>query len=171
MKPWIRNIFLPVLLMLLSAPAFAAAADTAAVNSTEKAEEEQVDVQGIIFGHINDSYEWHITDIGDKPVAIPLPVIIHSKTSGWHCFMSSKIAHGHEHDGFYISTSEKYDGKIVEKGPDGEEIRPLDISITKNVLSLIISSALLVTLILGSAIWNKKPDLLKEAPKGIAALL
>ena len=123
MKPWMRNIFLPVLLMLLSAPAFAAAADTAAVNSTEKAEEEQVDVQGIIFGHINDSYEWHITDIGDKPVAIPLPVIIHSKTSGWHCFMSSKIAHGHEHDGFYISTSEKYDGKIVEKGPDGEEIR------------------------------------------------
>lgn len=171
MKPWMRNIFLPVLLMLLSAPAFAAAADTAAVNSTEKAEEEQVDVQGIIFGHINDSYEWHITDIGDKPVAIPLPVIIHSKTSGWHCFMSSKIAHGHEHDGFYISTSEKYEGKIVEKGPDGEEIRPLDISITKNVLSLIISSALLVTLILCSARWYKKHDVLKEAPKGIAALL
>lgn len=41
--------------------------------------EQQVDVNEIVFGHIGDSYEWHITDIGDTPIAIPLPVIVKSK--------------------------------------------------------------------------------------------
>ncbi len=47
--------------------------------------EQQVDVNEIVFGHIGDSYEWHITDIGDTPIAIPLPVIVKSST-GWHAF-------------------------------------------------------------------------------------
>ena len=47
--------------------------------------EQQVDVNEIVFGHIGDSYEWHITDIGDTPIAIPLPVIVKSST-GWHDF-------------------------------------------------------------------------------------
>ena len=38
-----------------------------------------VDLQGILWGHIKDSYEWHVTNIGDKPVIINLPVIV--KTS------------------------------------------------------------------------------------------
>lgn len=178
MKQGLKNILLSAaaaitVFVMAQTPAFAAT-DTTATDTTATADmagSGEVDVQGIIFGHINDSHEWHITDIGDKSIAIYLPVIVHSKTSGWHCFFSSKIAHGHEYEGFYISTSEKYDGKIVEKGPDGEEIRPFDISITKNVLSLIISSALLVTLILCCARWYKKHDVLKEAPKGVAALL
>lgn len=178
MKQGLKNILLSAaaaitVFVMAQTPAFAAT-DTTATDTTATADmagSGEVDVQGIIFGHINDSYEWHITDIGDKSIAIYLPVIVHSKTSGWHCFLSSKIAHGHEYEGFYISTSEKYDGKIVERGPDGEEIRPFDISITKNVLSLIISSALLVTLILCCARWYKKHDVLKEAPKGVAALL
>lgn len=178
MKQGFKNILLSAaaaitVFVMAQTPAFAAT-DTTATDTTATADmagSGEVDVQGIIFGHINDSYEWHITDIGDKSIAIYLPVIVHSKTSGWHCFLSSKIAHGHEYEGFYISTSEKYDGKIVERGPDGEEIRPFDISITKNVLSLIISSALLVTLILCCARWYKKHDVLKEAPKGVAALL
>jgi len=183
MKQGLKNILLSAaaaitVFVMAQTPAFAATdttatADMAATNTaaTQEAGSGEVDVQRIIFGHINDSYEWHITDIGGKSIAIYLPVIVHSKTSGWHCFLSSKIAHGHEYEGFYISTSEKYDGKIVERGPDGEEIRPFDISITKNVLSLIISSALLVTLILCCARWYKKHDVLKEAPKGVAALL
>ena len=183
MKQGLKNILLSeaaaiTVFVMAQTPAFAATdttatADMAATDTaaTQEVGSGEVDVQGIIFGHINDSYEWHITDIGDKSIAIYLPVIVHSKTSGWHCFLSSKIAHGHEYEGFYISTSEKYDGKIVERGPDGEEIRPFDISITKNVLSLIISSALLVTLILCCARWYKKHDVLKEAPKGVAALL
>ena len=188
MKTGIRYILITIMAFVLPG-ALASAQDStgmmpvAAVSDTvsgtaapvhgtgDTEQEESVDVQGIIFGHINDSYEWHITDIGDKPVTIPLPVILHSKTTGWHCFLSSRVAHGHEYKGFYISTSEKHEGKIVERDASGEEIRPFDISITKNVLSLIISSALLIALILGSARWYKRHDVLKEAPKGVAALL
>lgn len=119
-------------------------------------------VQKVIFGHMSDAYEWHITDIGDKSIAIPLPVIVKSST-GWHVFSSKRIEHGEEYEGLYISEET---GKIVEKNEAGEEIRPFDISITKNVLAIMISSALLVFLILGTARWYKKHDALKEAPRG-----
>ena len=59
----------------------------------------------------------------------------------------------------------------MEKNEAGEEIRPFDISITKNVLAIMISSALLVFLILGTARWYKKHDALKEAPRGLAAFM
>ena len=49
--------------------------------------------------------------------------------------------------------------------------RPLDLSITKNVLALMINAALLVTLILLCARWYRKHDVLKEKPTGIAALM
>ena len=34
-------------------------------------EANQVDVKGIVFGHIGDSYEWHITNIGKTSICIP----------------------------------------------------------------------------------------------------
>ena len=40
---------------------------------------EEVDVSEIIFGHVGDSYEWHITSWKDKSIAIHLPVIVHSR--------------------------------------------------------------------------------------------
>ena len=52
---------------------------------------EDVDVSEIIFGHVGDSYEWHITSWKDKSIAIHLPVIVHSRTTGWHVFPASLI--------------------------------------------------------------------------------
>jgi F-type H+-transporting ATPase subunit a len=60
------------------------------------------------------------------------------------------------------------DGKLVN-AVTGE--RPIDISITKNVLGLLFDSALLVLLILLCAGWYRKHDVLKEKPTGVAALL
>lgn len=31
---------------------------------------ENIDVKEILWGHIKDSYEWHITKVGDHPVVI-----------------------------------------------------------------------------------------------------
>ena len=45
-------------------------------------------------------------------------------------------------------------------------MRPLDISITKNVLGLFINSALLVCIMLGCARWYRKHSLEQGAPKG-----
>ena len=129
----------------------------------QEAEEESVDLPGIIFGHIGDAYEWHITDWGEKSIAIPLPVIVHSRTTGWHVFSSRHLEEG-EHEGFHIDPDS---GKIVEA--DGR--RPFDISITKNVLALMFSGALLLAVILLTARWYRKHDALNEVPTGIAAFM
>lgn len=123
-------------------------------------------IQEVIFGHTNDAYEWHITNIGDKAISIPLPVIVKSST-GWHVFSSSKLEDGAEYEGLHISEA----GKVVETNAAGEEIRPFDISITKDVLAMMISSAILLWLILGTSKWYKTHDVTKEAPKGLAAVM
>ena len=131
---------------------------------------EEVNVSEILFGHIGDSYGWHITEWNGEHVIIPLPCIVKSST-GWHCFMSSKIEHGHEYEGLFIAHEGRYADKIVERGEDGELIRPFDISITKNVASLMFSSALLVLLVLLSARWYRRHDAENETPSGLAAAL
>ena len=51
----------------------------------------------VVLEHIQDSHDWHITnyvnaDGEEVPLAIPLPVIVHSST-GWHLFSSSEFEH------------------------------------------------------------------------------
>ena len=58
------------------------------------------------------------------------------------------------------------EGKLVNAATGK---RPLDLSITKNVLSLMMSTLLLLVVILLTARWYKKHDALKEAPTGLAA--
>jgi F-type H+-transporting ATPase subunit a len=130
---------------------------------------EMIDVQELVFGHINDDYSWHITTIKDKHISIPLPVIIKSSERGWFVFSSSHFHHGHDsYNGFEISRSKDYKGKIVEI-VNGEEVRPLDLSITKNVCSLFISCGLLLWIFLGIAHRYKKDPL--KRPTGFQALL
>lgn len=124
-----------------------------------------VDIAGIIFGHIGDSYQWHIASWGDNDWVIPLPVIVCSRSSGWHMFSSSRLEEA-EYQGFHISL----EGKVVEN-VDGREVRPLDISITKNVLSLMISALLLLFIVLWTARWYRRHDSLKEGPQGMAAFM
>ena len=136
----------------------------------EHADEASPDIRSMLFGHIGDSYEWHITDIGEKELTVPLPVIVYSRATGWHCFLSSELESG-PYDGFYIAEGGKYDGKIVERDATGAEVRPFDISITKNVLGLMINSVILVALILCCSRWYRRHDVLEKAPSGVAALL
>lgn len=130
-----------------------------------------IDISGILFSHIGDSYKWHIADLGEKHVELYLPVIVRSKWTGWHLF-SSKRLDGAEYEGFrFGDPAGAYSGKVVEQDASGAEVRPLDISITKNVLALLFSSGLLLVLILLAARWYKRHDACKEAPTGIAALM
>jgi F-type H+-transporting ATPase subunit a len=85
--------------------------------------------------------------------------------------MSSEIAHGHEYNGLFVAEEGRYKDKIVERGADGELIRPFDISITKNVCSLIFTGLLLILLVLGAARWYKKNDASEKAPGGFAGLV
>ena len=131
-------------------------------------EEGEVRIADVIFEHVGDAYEWHIVTWKDHPVAIHLPVIVRSRTSGWHVFSSKRLEHGAVYEGFSIAPDDPYEGKVVET-VDGERVRPFDISITKNVLSLMMSSALLLLIVLLTARWYRRHDALEEAPKGLAA--
>ena len=159
MKTW--KYILILLLALLPASLTAQEADDSEVD---------LDIEEYLFGHIGDAYEWHITTVNGHPVSIPLPVIVRSKTRGWFCFSSRHLEEG-EHEGFYISSSEKYSGKIVERDASGGEVRPLDLSITKNVLSLMVNSLILVVLVLLTARWYRRHDAMEEAPRGFAGVM
>ena len=145
------------LLLLLAVPSTTLKAETGG--------EGELDVNELIFGHIGDAYEWHVVTVGNLHLTIPLPVIVKSST-GWHVFSSSNLEGGKEYEGLYIADGGANDGKIVERNAAGEEVRPLDISITKNVLGLFINSALLVCIMLGCARWYRKHSLEQGAPKG-----
>lgn len=141
------------------------------VNITQQ--QENVDAKDIVFGHIRDSYEWHITKWGDSDIVIPLPIIVYSQETGWHVFSSSRLfpEGKKEYKSFHIVTKGDYEGKIVETSASGQEIRPFDISITKTVLALLINSILLITLILGTAHWYKKRTPESPAPKGFIGFM
>ncbi len=147
---------------------------TFSVNSLNASEvthaENEVDVGHMLFGHIGDSYGWHITDWNGQHISIPLPCIVKSK-DGWQAFMSSKIEHGHEYKGLFIAEEGRYEGKIVERGEDGKLIRPFDISITKNVCSLMITALILVLIVLGAARWYRKNDASEGTPDGFTGLV
>jgi len=147
--------------------------ETAGAESKEHAEgaDGKVDVQEIIFGHVMDSYEWHVTKWAGKEIVIPLPVILYSPQSGWHAFLSSKLSEGGSHRGFYIAKEGVHGGKIVERDVSGKETRLLDFSITKTVLSLFINSLLLVFIILGVARYYKKRRPEDAAPKGFVGFM
>ena len=126
--------------------------------------EEPVDVAGIIFEHIGDDYQWHLWSWEDRHAALYLPVIVHSST-GWHVFSSRRLAHGAVWEGLKIDPET---GKVVEAESGA---RPFDISITKNVLSLMMSALLLLVVLLCTARWSRKHDVPEEAPTGVAALM
>lgn len=142
------------------------------VSVAQEEQGEDVNAGEIVMEHISDSYEWHITKIGGTDIVIPLPVILYSHNSGWHLFSSHHLYPvGKEHEGFKIATEGDYEGKIVETSATGEEVRPIDISITKTVLALLINCLILVLIILGCARWyrDKKPE--DPAPKGFVGFM
>ncbi len=131
----------------------------------------KVDVREIVFGHIGDSYEWHITNWGEHEIAIPLPIIVYSQQSGWHVFLSSRLAHGQEYEGFSIATDGSYKGKVVETDSAGNQVRPFDISITKTALSLLINSFVLVVIILCVSHWYRKRKVEEASPRGFVGFM
>ena len=137
-------------------------------HAAQEAEEQTVDVQEIVFSHIQDAYTWHITEWNGKEIAIPLPIIVKGE-AGWDCFLSSQLHEGKTHNGYYIASTGDHVGKVVTKNAAGEEVRPLDFSLTKNVCGLFLSCAVLLAIFLSAARWYKKHP--NEVPKGFIGMV
>jgi F-type H+-transporting ATPase subunit a len=137
-------------------------------HSLPAAESEKLDVVGLIFDHINDSYSWHIATHKGHHIEIPLLCIVRSKESGWHLFSSAKVAHGHSYKGFYVAPEgAEWEGKLVAVGADGEVYRPLDLSFTKNAAGLMINTIIMLVIFLGVARWYKRRNYsIYEVPRG-----
>lgn len=148
-----KNIKYIVLLltMLFSTGAMAS-------ESTEH-KEEGFNPVAFLFGHVGDGYEFHITEINGHPVSIPLPIIAHSEERGWFVFSSSHLAHGHSYEGFSIAQGGDFDGKLVETNSQGQIVRPFDLSITKNVFALLLSSVMMLCIFIPMARSYKKRPL------------
>ncbi len=147
---------------------YAQNAESTAVEQTTK--NADIDVKDMILSHVSDSYEWHFMEWKGKDIAIPLPIILHSKESGWSFFLSSEFHNPQsKYNRFYVSEEGKNAGKIVEKSSSGEEIVPIDISLTKNATSLVISSILLIVLILSTARFYKRESM--ESSKGFFGMI
>jgi F-type H+-transporting ATPase subunit a len=128
----------------------------------------------MIIEHIVDSYEWHIMQIGETHIYVPLPVILYYD-GNFTVFMSSKFHHGKEaYLGFKIEELGSKKGKIVrvKEGTmetDGNAGQIIDLSITKNVLAIFFSAALL--LIIFTSVANAYRRNKDKAPKGLQSLL
>lgn len=136
--------------------------------ATEAEAEAELDVVGLIFDHINDAYSWHIATYKGHHIEIPLLCIVRSEEGEWYAFSSSKVSHGHSHEGFYVAPKgERWEGKLVAVGADGEVYRPIDLSLTKNAVGVIINSLLVVAVILGVAGWYRRRKYsIYAVPKG-----
>lgn len=144
--------------------------ETKEVEGEEHAAEEDADVAGIVIEHISDSYEWHITSWNGHHLSLPLPVIVRSPRSGWHCFSSKRLHGGGEYEGFRIAGEGPWAGKVVERDEAGNDLRPLDISLTKTAAGLLINSAIVVAVILLAARWYRRHTD-RRAPKGFVGML
>jgi F-type H+-transporting ATPase subunit a len=136
---------------------------TAAVTTHEDAhaEAQPLDIKKIIFDHLGDAHEWHFFTVGHTHVSIPLPVILYSPTKGVSIFSASKFGHaGHyqPYEGYMMTEA----GKIVAE----DNTAVYDFSITKNVMSLIISVVLLLWIMLSVAKSYKKRGTM-AAPTGL----
>lgn len=134
-----------------------------------KAASDEVNVQDIVFSHIQDAYTWHITEWNGKEIAISLPILVRSDEHGWDLFLSSHLHEGKIHHNYYLASEREHAGKVVEKNSKGEEVKPLDLSLTKNVCGLLLSCFLLLFIVLRTAHWYKKHP--GKAPGGFTGMM
>lgn len=152
--------------------------------------EEKFNAAEVIFGHVLNAHEFHFLDYkgsdGKKhSVTIPLPIIIYSPERGLTTFMSSKFEHGHaEYEGYKMLTNEtiehmgldpaKYrpeDIVAIKDGKVDETVRVYDLSMTRNVVQMLIALTIFTIIMLRIARRYKSGVGVKSAPKGSQSLL
>ena len=127
--------------------------------SQEKAHAEEFIISDVILDHVMDSHEWHLTE----SLVIPLPVIVYSEEKGLDFFSSANFFEHHhpvEYKGY------KLENNHILLSDSGKQV--LDISITKNVVMLLLNTAILLLVFLSVAKAYKTNA--GKAPKGIQSL-
>ncbi len=150
---------------------------TAAEQSAQtEPQKEEFNPGGEIIEHISDAHDWHIMTLNEgqpneKHISIPLPIILYNTAEGrLDVFMSSKFHHGHEsYKGYKLVGGGTEAQQIVYVDQKGNVSKPLDFSITKVSVSVMIAALILLLILFGvkrSCIKNAG-----KAPKGMQSLM
>jgi F-type H+-transporting ATPase subunit a len=160
------------------------------VESGNGPRKEDFPAKQIIFGHVLNAHQFHFLDIKKKdgtlhPVSIPLPVIIYSPQRGLDAFMSSKFEHGHHpYKNYRLLTEEyirehgldeqKYSPEQIvavnDKGEIDPSVKVYDLSLTRNVVQMLVMLLIFVWIMLKIANRYKKGEGVRTAPNGAQGL-
>ena len=122
----------------------------------------------MIMGHVGDEHGWHLWG----HTSLPLPILIYNTERGFSSFSSAQFDHGHKtfggymlHEGKIVAT-DAADGTDAHQAAQNEELTAAtwDISITKNVLGLMVSVLIMLLVFLSVAKGYEKRGV--GAPKG-----
>jgi F-type H+-transporting ATPase subunit a len=147
--------------------------ETIAVDKHSNSGEEKFNTQELIMEHIADAHDWHLWG----HTSVHLPIILYT-SKGFEFFSSGKFEHGHAtHQGTHFNYrivknpgEQKENIKAVDaSGNIDESISVIDLSITKNIASLLLSVILLLIIFISIANGYKKRGI--GAPKGLGAWL
>ena len=126
------------------------------------------EIKAYILHHLQDSHDFNLLSYKDKTtnekvyIGMPLPVILWD--DGLKMFSSSKLKHGknvvQKGDNYY----KLYHGKIYRTDAQGTityddhhhptNVKPIDFSITKNVISILLTALLIFVLFRGRDIFD-----------------
>lgn len=125
------------------------------IHENDEGKEETFNPGEMIQHHITDAPDWHIVSIDGHHYSIPLPVILYSSQRGLAVFSSSN----------FHNPTETYNGYKLEhghieaidaNGAVDHSVHLYNVSITKNVASMMLSAVLLLVLFLTIANSYKK---------------
>ena len=155
----------------------------ASENEEKETPKEEFVVTDMIMHHIKDAHDFHILDWKGHAVSFPLPVILWTD-NGLVSFMSSAFHHDIEgktivekkglkfvnlHEKIYQLNGNDTTVLFDDEHHATNAIRPLDLSITKNVFSMFLSIIVLLLIFLTAARSYKKSS--QNMPSGIARFM
>lgn len=151
---------------------------------------EEFNVNEMIMHHVKDAHEWHLWGSEHDGTSLYLPVIVYDNE--FKVFNASSFYHGIHASHTDVKTGEIFnfykgvgpakgyalfhekiykleEGEIHFKEGHPHNEKPLDLSITKNVLSLFIGVFLILIIMLSTARFYKRNGAV--SPKGIAKFI
>ncbi len=143
-------------LLIITFYNIASAQEKAQNTPTEEKSTSELKPSELIMEHIMDNHEFHFAEVNGVDVAIPLPVIIYSPQRGVAFFMSSQFEHGKAiYQGYKLNEKGIIEA-VKEDGTIDESVKAIDLSMTRNVVQMLLSLTLLVVLAIGVANKYKK---------------
>ncbi len=127
-----------------------------AASETPGEEKKGINITELVFGHVSDSHEWHLWSIKNEKeegeettVALPLPMILFEPGKGFSFFLSNHFEEWQKSADGHTNISNSYNGyhlemDMKEKVIADSGMKVYDLSVTKNVLSMLVGVFLLL---------------------------